>query len=170
MFRIERPRCRRTGFSLVELVIVIVIMGIIAAIAIPRLSRGARSAGSSALKANLSTLRNAIELYAAEHDGKYPDANIVAQLTLYSNATGTVTGAKDVATGVVYGSYIKDIPALPVGSKKGATAIYVETVLATPPPGGAATDGWWYKPATQELRANLPDADVDDDGVKYNTY
>lgn len=158
-----------SGFSLVELVIVVVIMGIIAAVAIPRLSRGARTAGGSALKSNLSVLRNGIEMYAAEHDGKYPDAGIVNQLTQFSNSTGGTTSATKTAT-AVYGPYIKDFPPLPVGSKKDATGIHVTTIAADVPPQGLATDGWWYNTVTQTLRANIPDADVDDDGDKYNTY
>lgn len=155
----------RRGFSLVELVIVVVIMGVIAAVAIPRLSRGARTAGASALKGDLATLRNAIELYAAEHDGNYPGATIANQLTQYSNSTGTVTSATKTAT-EVYGPYLKEIPPMPVGTNKGDTNI--DVVSATPT--GLTTNGWWYSTATQEIRANLPVADVDDDGTAYNTY
>ena len=153
------------GFSLIELVIVVVIMGIISAIAIPRLSRGARNAGASAVKGNLATLRNAIELYAAEHDGNYPGATIALQLTQYSNATGGTTSATKTAT-EVYGPYLKEIPPLPVGTNKDDANI--DVVSATPT--GLTTNGWWYSAATQTIRANLPATDVDDDGTAYNTY
>ena len=63
----------RRGFSLIELVIVVVIIGIIAAIAIPRMSRGTAGAADSALGGNLNVLRNAIELFATEHGGKFPE-------------------------------------------------------------------------------------------------
>lgn len=167
--RMRKHLNRDRGFSLIELVIVIVIMGIISAIAIPRLSRGARTAGGSALKGNLATLRNAIELYAAEHDGKYPDAAFVNQLTQFSNAAGTTTSATKTAT-EVYGPYLKEIPPLPVASKKDQTGVHVTTPAGDTPPQGGATDGWWYNSTTQVLRANLPAADVDDDGTAYNTY
>lgn len=162
-------RTRRRGFSLIELVIVIVIMGIISAIAIPRLSRGARTAGASALKSDLATIRNGIELYAAEHDGKYPDGGFVNQLIEFSNATGSATSPTKTGT-EVYGPYLKEFPPLPVGTKKDAMGVHVSTDGAEVPPLGAATDGWWYNTVTNVIRANLPDADVDDDGVKYNTY
>ncbi len=80
----RRVRYRRnSAFSLLELVIVVVIIGIIAAIAIPRMSRGARGADESALKGDLAILRNAIDLYAAEHGGNFPSgtaAVVAAQL------------------------------------------------------------------------------------------
>ena len=50
------------AFSLVELVIVLVIIGIVAAIAVPRITRGATRASAVALRSDLATLRNAIEL------------------------------------------------------------------------------------------------------------
>ncbi len=67
-----RLQKKTAAFSLVELVIVIVIIGVIAAIAVPRIGRGAKGAADSAVRANLATLRNAIDLYAVEHGGKFP--------------------------------------------------------------------------------------------------
>ena len=65
-------RSRKSGFSLIELVIVIVILAVISAIALPRISRGAKGADESALGQNLAVLRSAIEMYSAEHGGKFP--------------------------------------------------------------------------------------------------
>ena len=31
-------------------------------------------------------------------------------------------------------------------------------------------DGWWYSHVGDEIRANLPGTEVDDQGVPYNTY
>ena len=75
---------RARAFSLVELVIVVVIIGIIAAIAIPRVSRLAESADEAALRADLATMRTAIELYAAEHRGTLPGS-----VSDGTNAAGT---------------------------------------------------------------------------------
>ena len=73
---------KRTGFSMIELVIVVVIIGIIAAIAIPRMSRGSAAAADSAVASNLAVLRNAIDLYHTEHQGVYPPiATFADQLT-----------------------------------------------------------------------------------------
>ena len=164
------PKCR--GFSLIELVIVVVIMGVLAAIAIPRMGRGARTAGASALKQDLTALRNAIEMYAAEHDGRYPNSNIVTQLTQYSNNTGTtMSTTKNPGTGVVYGPYLKETPPLPVGTSKGEAGVFVESDSDETLDWDDDDDGgWWYNSATAEVRAYLPNSDKDDDGVRYNSY
>ncbi len=160
-------RRKQAGFSLVELVIVVVILGVIAAVAIPRLSRGARTAGQNTLKASLAEMRSAIELFAAEHEGKYPDADIANQLTMFTDIAGDNPSATASGTSI-YGPYLKEIPIIPVGTRKGKNGIF--TTDQTTIPGGLATDGWWYNTDTHEIKANLPDADTDIDGVKYNTY
>ena len=53
----------RSGFSLVELVVVVLIMGIIAAVAAPRLFDKMTDARESASRASLGVLRGALELY-----------------------------------------------------------------------------------------------------------
>ncbi|AGX88169.1 type II secretion system protein [Candidatus Symbiobacter mobilis] len=61
------------GFTLIELLVVMVIIATLLSIAAPRYLRGVDDARESALKANLSTLREAIDQYHADH-GKYPQA------------------------------------------------------------------------------------------------
>ena len=159
------------SFGLIELVIVVVIIGIIAAIALPRMSHGARNAGANALKANLSAIRSAFERYKAEHEGKSPMLSPAKKLTSFSNLAGTETSpTSDPANGIVYGPYLRQIPPLPVGSRKGATGIYHFNGSGGSPPGGVATDGWWYSHVGDRIMANLPATEVDDQGVPYNSY
>jgi len=151
---------RRGGFSLLELVIVVVIIGVIAAIAIPRMSRGSAGAADAALSGNLAVLRNGIDMYAAEHGGTFPAAGTIAnQLTLYSSTTGA-TNATSTTT-YIYGPYVRKIPALPVGAKKGKTGI-----------AAASGDdvGWIYTAASGTIKANCTDSEVDAAGTKYNEY
>ena len=159
-----RQRTRRMGFSLLELVIVIVIIGLIAAIAIPRFSRGTAGAADKSLAADLSVLRNAIDLFAAEHGGKYPTlANIADQLTKYTDSshTSAPVDAKDATH--PYGPYLRAIPALPLGVRKGSATFDDGTL-------GDGTAGWWYDEDTGVIKANCADAEVDDTNKKYNEY
>ena len=159
----SRKAQRGRAFSLVELVIVLVIIGVVAAIAIPRLTRGASNAGATATAANLAMLRNAIELYRAEHEGKFPTvADFVNQMTQFSNLAGdTFATAANTATGIIYGPYLKGIPGLPVGAEKGST-----TVAAA----AAADVGWIYTVATGAIKTKKIEVEVDLNGKKYNLY
>ena len=168
------------GFSLVELVIVIIIIGIIAAIAIPRISRGSRGATESALTSDLSILRNAIELYASEHDGYYPAAKgdgtnaaetpeaFESQLLKYSSSVGEVSDTRD--NDHPFGPYIrKRIPPLPVGAKKGNTGVAIDVLNPTPAVVATVGVGWVFNPNTGDIIANT-DEDNEAGDTTYDTY
>jgi len=154
------PR-RSAGFSLIELVIVVVIIGIIGAIAIPRLSRGAAGAADSALVGDLAVMRNAIDLYATEHGGTYPTlANIEAQLTQYTDASGATSATKTATH--IYGPYIRKIPSLTVGAEVGESAFTASR--------GDADCGWVYDAATGDITANTSALEKDAAGTAYSDY
>ena len=166
-------RSPRGGFSLIELVIVVVIIGIIAAIAIPRMSRGSQGAADSALAGNLSVLRNAIDLYQTEHQA-YPAATagdtatvFDRQLTKYTDAAGAsnATFTKDASH--TYGPYLRKVPPLPVGSKKGQSTVKIAADLDVP---GTGTEAWIYYPNSGEIKANLLVTEVDAKNTPYNEY
>ncbi|MFN3166844.1 MAG: prepilin-type N-terminal cleavage/methylation domain-containing protein [Phycisphaeraceae bacterium] len=117
------PSVRNTrGFSMIELVIVVVIIGVISAIAIPRLSRGADGATTSALKHDLIVLNKALDVYAAEHGGNFPDsANVEQQLLQYTDAQGNVSATP--TTTHIYGPYLRKVPAAPAGEAPGSTKL-----------------------------------------------
>jgi len=72
---ISFKRAASAGFTLIELLIVVIILAIISAIAIPQFSAATSDAQQSAADANLAAVRNAIELYRAQHAGNvYPGA------------------------------------------------------------------------------------------------
>jgi prepilin-type N-terminal cleavage/methylation domain-containing protein len=162
---------RYAGFSLVELVIVIVIIGIIAAIAVPRIGRGAKGATESAVRANLATLRNAIDLYAAEHNGKFPASDVGDDDVVFIDQ---MTKRTDLAGGVgttaahKFGPYLRvGLPPLPVGPNAGPSGITVGAVAPTVDE-TATTIGWVYDNTTGELIANTDD--TDEAGVQYDAY
>ena len=148
------------GFSLIELVIVVVIIGVISAIAIPRLSRGADGANDAALTANLAVLRNALDHYAAEHNGSYPAlATIEDQLTKYTDIDGNVSATK---TGdYLYGPYLRSIPELPVGAQAGKRAFTAVN--------GDTSAGWEYDEQSGVVLANTT-SEKDARNKLFNNY
>ena len=159
-------RSKAHGFSLVELVIVVVIIGVIAAIAVPRISRGAKGAGDAALRASLAGIRNAIDMYAAEHGGDFPagaaQLDIEKQMTQKTDFDGTLNAAGD------YGPYLRSgFPAVPVGSNKGDSDLLIET-SGDPTPD--ATTAWAYSTDTGKFMINLLVAETDENGNPYNEY
>ncbi len=153
----------RKGFSLIELVIVVVIIAIIGAIAIPRLSRGSAGAADSSLIGNLRVLRSAVDLYASEHGGTFPAAGTIAnQLTMYTDDTGATSATK---TGnFIYGPYLRTVPALSVGAKKGQSGIAAAS---------AATIGWIYDSTSGTIKPNTTDSspvEADAKGTLYSAY
>jgi general secretion pathway protein G len=153
----------RRGFSLIELVIVVVIIAIIGAIAIPRLSRGSAGAADSSLVGNLRVLRSAVDLFASEHGGTFPGATTVAtQLTQYSDDSGATSATKDATH--IYGPYLRSVPALPVGAKKGQSGIATAT---------GSSVGWIYDATNGTIRPNTTDTsptEADAKGVMYSSY
>src|SRR3954451_13078256 len=66
-------RTRKTGFTLVEILIVVIILGILAAIVIPQFTNASQDARESSLLSQLQTLRSQIELYKLQHMDKLPN-------------------------------------------------------------------------------------------------
>ena len=144
---------RNRGFSLLELVVVVVIIGIIAAIAIPRMSRGSGGAAESALVGNLAVMRNALDLYAAEHGGSYPtQADIVDQLAQYTDDSGDAQAAKDGTH--IWGPYLRKVPPAPTGTYKGKTNIAAPAAVPPVAEVAAGDVGWLYDAGTGQIWAN----------------
>ena len=133
-----KVRSGKRAFSLVELVIVVVIIGVIAAIAVPRISRGAKGAGESALRGSLASMRNAIDMYAAEHGGTFPggdgvETTLIRQLTEKTDVNGVAGGT--------FGPYLRrGFPPCPVGVRTGDTGVILNNT-ASPPAVAEGTAG-----------------------------
>jgi len=95
----------KSGFTLVEILIVVVILGILAAIVIPQFTEASTEAKTSSLCTDLQTMRSQIELYKIQHNDALPGAGTASFIL-------AMTGQTDVAgaVGTDYGPYIQKIP------------------------------------------------------------
>jgi len=103
---------KKTGFTLVEILIVVIILGILAAIVIPQFTSASESAKESNLKSDLLTLRNQCELYRVQHGDNYPwemdsatAETVVTQLTVKTNSAGDTSGSD-----LKFGPYLDKMP------------------------------------------------------------
>lgn len=161
---------RPSGFTLIELLVVVIILAILAAIVIPQFSSATTDTQESALDANLGGLRNAIELYKAQHTS-YPggvattggtcaatkgtgaintEQAVKDHLLMYSDTTGNICSAGDTAT-FKYGPYLrKGVPVDPITQ----IATVVVTSAGTPLAPAAATGGWAYDTKSGQIVMN----------------
>ena len=138
-----------------------------------RIQNHATLAKESAAKDNLRILRNAIEIYAAQHNGVPPgyqngdtSANpsqwvFILQLTKASNVSGAI--ADPGTAGYDYGPYISKPPANPFNGMKTLKMLEAGEDFTA---GGSY--GWLYKPTTRDIRLNWPGTDTK--GVNYIDY
>jgi general secretion pathway protein G len=137
-------RRQRQAFTLIEVVIVIVIIGIISAIAIPKFSKAGEGSAEAVLKGDLAVMHRAVAYYEAEHAAKPKAADVVAQLTQYTDDAGATSAARSVT--YRFGPYLRAFPKLPVGPNQGANGV------AAAPGVGV---GWIYDETTGDFTANM---------------
>ncbi len=83
---------KRSGFTLVELLVVVVIIGILAAIALPNFIGAQKKAKAAAVKGNCRTVQIAAESYATDSGGAYA-ADATGSLRNYlPGGSNTMTG------------------------------------------------------------------------------
>jgi len=146
-----------SAFSFVELMIVVAILGILAAIVFPEFQGHTQRAKEAAAKDNLRILRQAIERYAAEHNGVppgYPSNNPKAPATYPA-----------LYLALVSGHYLSEIPANPLNNLSTVLMIQDKDFF---PAEATGTYGWMYKPKTHEIRLDYPNTDTS--GTLYFTY
>jgi len=150
-----RQRGRFSGFTLVELMIVVMIIALLATIVAPRFAQSQRRASEAALDANLHSLRNAIELFSAEHGGIFPGnhatSTLQQQLTSYTNFEGAHAAAYSPTFS--FGPYVREIPELPIGDNFTATGVKIVTSTPTAEDNSGGI-GWIYNKNTGEVWAN----------------
>ncbi|MDD5063138.1 MAG: type II secretion system protein [Phycisphaerae bacterium] len=163
----------KKAFTLVELLIVVAILGILAAMTVPIFQNHIEKAKESAAKDNLRTLRNAIELYAAQHNGFPPGyingtlnpvpTTVTRQLCWATTPDG-VSAPRGTA-GYPLGPYLPTIPKNPFNDKNTMQVLGPATLFPDPPTGAF---GWIYKPSIKAIKVD--DKGTDSKGVKHYDY
>src|SRR5271163_2085878 len=85
-------KSKKSGFTLIELMIVVAIIGILAAIAIPKFAELIRKSSEGASKGNLGSIRSALSIYYGDMEGQYP--SLMGALTISGKYLATVPNSK----------------------------------------------------------------------------
>ncbi|MDD4889848.1 MAG: prepilin-type N-terminal cleavage/methylation domain-containing protein [Phycisphaerae bacterium] len=132
-------RTRRSGFTLVEILIVVIILGILAAIVIPQFTDASTNARTNSMTSSLQTVRSQLELYKVQHNDTYPTLDAFsAQMTGKTDQAGVAGGT--------LGPYLHDVPPNPFVNA---------TTVGT---GDYGSSAWYYNATTGEFRANDTEA------------
>ena len=175
----------RSGFTLIELLIVVIILAVLAAIVVPQFSTSTNDAKEAALKSTLAEMRNAIELYYHQHNGKYPGHTLLTsgtgvtsdpddfrdQLVLYTNINGKGQSTQDLGATppIKYGPYLKSaaLPINPIDDSRVVELVDYSTGgdLNDPAAAVGTSGGWWFDARTGKFVANT--AGQATDGTNY---
>jgi prepilin-type N-terminal cleavage/methylation domain-containing protein len=83
-------RVRRRGFTLIELLVVIAIIAILAAILFPVFAQARAAARKTGCLSNMRQIGIAIEMYASDHDQRYPQAKRTEAQPALADASGDI--------------------------------------------------------------------------------
>ena len=146
----------KSGFTLVEILIVVVILGILAAIVIPQFTSASTEAKESALVSDIQAMRSQVELYKIHHNDELPgDPNNSSSGVDFVTAMTSATdqdGVVGTSATHRFGPYMRDVPINPFND--------LATVEVDGTAGGD-THGWHF--TTTGVEAGLFQAD--DDGT-----
>jgi type II secretory pathway pseudopilin PulG len=161
--RFYRTVLRRVGFTLLQAGVVLGVLGIVATIVGPRMSRGSTSSprvAEQVLVGNLEALRRAVRVYASDHAGRLPSGD-PRQLVQYTDDAGQPSPVRTARHH--WGPYLREIPPLPVGERRGSNGFEPMTSRNSPA-------GWLYDPVTGNVIPNTKPHEGDSVGRGFRSY
>ena len=161
----------KSGFTLVEILIVVVILGILAAIVIPQFTGASTEAKESALLSNIQAIRSQIELFKIQHNDLLPGeegtgpldpAKVASTSVRFETALISKTnqaGAVGLLAEHRFGPYMRAVPANPFVDAN-ADVVEVDGIV------GGGNNGWHL---TTVAGVNRGLFQADDDGINAVT-
>lgn len=140
----QKMRTKKSGFTLVEILIVVVILGILAAIVVPQFTDASEQAKEASVRSDLQTIRSQIELYKAQHTAGHLPGSI-AGVDFATAMTGKTDIAGAVAAAGAYGPYMRAIPTNPYND--------LAVVALNGTPAVETTAGWNFNSTTGNFQA-----------------
>ncbi len=130
----------KSGFTLVEILIVVVILGILAAIVIPQFTSAGTEAKEANLLSNLQAVRSQIELYKIHHKDELPGTqatnDFATAMTTKTNQYGQDSTQAADPTTCRFGPYMQKIPENPFTNISTVTEGVAKVTT------GSDTGGW----------------------------
>jgi prepilin-type N-terminal cleavage/methylation domain-containing protein len=109
---------RRTGFTLVEIMIVVAIIALLAAIAVPGFLRARKRSQASRVINDLRLIDSAVDQYAIENSKKSGDPVDVTDWTNYlKKDTNLFLTGKDILGGDYGAQAVDQLPQVPASTK-----------------------------------------------------
>ena len=157
----------KSGFTLVEILIVVVILGILAAIVIPQFTSASTEAKESALQSDLQAMRSQIELFKIHHNDLLPGEIGTGPLSITTAATTAsfdlalisktnVLGEVGTTAAHRFGPYMRTVPGNPFCSLSPANTVEVDGIA------GGDNFGWHFTTTAGLDRGHFQ---ADDDGT-----
>jgi len=160
---------KKTGFTLVEILIVVILLGILASIVVPQFTLATVYSKESGLKHDLLVLRNQLELYRVQHGDKYPweiagadNDTVVAQLLGRTNEFGEVMDASGDPRDFKCGPYMEKMPTNHFVKDSGGTGDKLEFGSVAPSSSDGTGGGWYVNTVTGKVYAYSNTTDFPD--------
>jgi prepilin-type N-terminal cleavage/methylation domain-containing protein len=143
----------KSGFTLVEILIVVVILGILAAIVIPQFTSASTEAKESALVSDLQSIRSQIELYKIHHNDNLPGVangshidpgGFEVAMTSKTNQDGVVDTSGGTDPAFRFGPYMQNIPNNPFSTAAVTNSVGTGAAMLAKDAVGDNTTAWWF--------------------------